>query len=333
MRLPAILPHAGGRPPLALVALFAMTCDASAAGTERWPVRPIRLVHGFIAGGNVDISARLLAAPLSEILGQQVVVDGRPGAGGTTAAGMIARSEPDGYTLFLMASGHSTAPALYRKLAYDPVNDFTMISLVATFPFTIVAGPTFNGKSIQDLVAMAKQAPGRLDYGTGGVGTGMHLASVLFQARAGVQLNHVPYKGGNAAPVAMLAGEVPLVFNTPSGSEGFTDSGRMRVLAITTPQRWGQMPNVPTVAETVIPGFDVRGWVAVAAPKGLPRPLVGRLNQAVQAALKRPEVIDRLGQMGTQVSPTSAAEAQQFLASEVARWIKVVRDANIPPQG
>ena len=198
----------------------ASTSSGQAASTgsgQAWPVKPVRLVHGFIAGGSVDIIARLLAAPMSELLGKQVVVEGRPGAGGTTAAGLVARAEPDGYTLFLMASGHATSPALYRSLEYDPVRDFTMITLVASNPFVVAAAANFSARTITDLVRMAKAEPGRIDFGTGGTGTGMHLAAVLLQARTGIKLNHVPYKGGNAAPVALLAGEIPLMFNTPAG--------------------------------------------------------------------------------------------------------------------
>src|SRR6185369_17217011 len=156
---------------------------AGSARAQAWPVKPLRLTHGFIAGGSVDITARLLAAPLSELLGQQVVVEGRPGAGGTTAAGMIARAEPDGYTLFLMASGHATSPALMRALVYDPVRDFTMITLVASNPFVIAAAANFPARTVADLVRMAKAAPGRIDFATGGTGTGMHLAAVLLQSK------------------------------------------------------------------------------------------------------------------------------------------------------
>ena len=289
-------------------------------------------MHGFIAGGSVDIIARLLAAPLSEQLGQQVVVEGRPGAGGTTAAGLVARAEPDGYTLFLMASGHATSPALYRSLAYDPVRDFTMITMVASNPFVIAAAANFPARTVNDLVRMAKAEPGRIDFATGGTGTGMHLAAVLLQARTGIRLNHVPYKGGNAAPLALLAGDIPLMFNTPAGVAAFMDGGRLRVLAITTPERFRLWPQVPTVAETVSPDFDVRGWYALAAPHDLPARLVGRLNNMARATLARPGITEKFLQMGSEITPTTPAQARAFLAAEVARWTKVIRDENIPPE-
>lgn len=312
--------------------LLALLPAAVCAQPPSWPSRPIRLVHGFIAGGAVDITARLIAAPMTEALGQQVIVDGRPGAGGTVGAAIVARGEPDGYTLFLMASGHAASAGLYRKLPYDAVRDFTLISMVAANPFVLAAAAHFPAQSVADLVRMAKEAPGKINYGTGGVGTGMHLASVLFQSRAGIRLNHVPYKGGNAAPMALLAGEIPLIFNTPQGVETHVASGRMRVLAITTRDRFSLWPQVPTLAETVLPGFDVRGWYALAAPRGLPPPLLARLNQTVVQALRRPDVAGKLTQLGAEVTPSGAAEAQRFVAEEVARWIKVIRDEKIPPQ-
>ena len=313
-------------------ALAATALHAQPAADSAWPTRPVRMLHGFIPGGAVDITARLVAAGMTDQLGQQVIVDGRPGAGGTVGAGIVARAEPDGYTLFLMASGHAASAGLYGKLPYDAVKDFTMISMVAGNPFVLAASPKFPAKSVNDLVRMAKAEPGKINYGTGGVGTGMHLASLLFQNRAGIRMNHVPYKGGNAAPIALLAGEIPLIFNTPSGVETHVRSGRMRVLAITTRNRFSLWPDAPTIAETVLPDFDVRGWYAVAAPKGLPAARVRRLNQVVRESLKRPDVGGKLTELGAEVTPTSPEEAQRFLASEVARWVKLIRDEKIPPQ-
>ena len=304
----------------------------SAAAQDRWPTRPIRFVHGFPPGGSVDITARLLAARMAETLGQPVIVDGRPGAGGTTGANIVAKSEPDGYTLFLMASGHSTSPGLYRSLPYDPVQDFALVSMAAANPFVLIASARLPAKNVQELVQKAKAEPGRIDYGTGGTGTGMHLAAVLFQARAGIQFNHVPYKGGTAAPTALLAGEVPLIFTTAAGVSQHVESGRLRALAVTTKQRFALWPNVPTIAETVVPDFDVLGWYAVAAPARLPKPLERRLNGTVHEALERPEVTDKLLALGAEVRPTTPVQAQNFVAQEVARWTRVIREANIPPQ-
>ncbi len=318
-----------------LIALGGMVLAAMsfcAGAHDRWPARPIRFIHGFTPGGSVDITARLLATRMAETLGQPVIVDGRPGAGGTTGAGIVAKSEPDGYTLFLMASGHSTSPGLYRSLPYDPVGDFTLISMVAANPFVLIASSKLPAKTIQDLVHDAKAEPGRIDYGTGGTGTGMHLAAVLFQARAGIRLNHIPYKGGTAAPTALLAGEVPLIFTTAAGVAQHVASGRLRALAVTTKKRFVLWPDVPTIAETVVPDFDVLGWYAVATPARLPAALAQRLNDVVHEALRRPEVKDKLLALGAEVRPTTPAQAQAFVAKEVARWTKVIREAKIPPQ-
>jgi tripartite-type tricarboxylate transporter receptor subunit TctC len=313
----------------ACVVLIAAALPASA---QQWPSRPVRLVHGFLAGGNVDLNARLVAAPMSESLGQQVLVEGRPGAGGTVAAAQVARAEPDGYTLFLAAGGHASSPSLYRSLPYDAVKDFTFVSLVTSNPYLIVAHPSFPARTAADLVRMAKAAPGRLDYATGGIGTGMHLVSVLFQSRLGVKLNHVPYKGGTATPTAVVGGEVPLMFATPGEVQPLVDAGRIRVIAVTSAERWKQWPSVPTLSETVLPGFDVRGWSALIGPANLPAAVVTRLNEATRSALKRPEVIEKFLAKGSDAAASAPEETRKFVAAEVARWSNVIRDEKIPPQ-
>lgn len=315
-----------------MLACLLLSPAAQAQDAAKWPTKPIRMVHGFISGGSVDITARLMAAQMTEALGQQVIVDGRPGAGGTNGAGIVARSNPDGYTLFLMASGHATSPGLYRKLSYDPVDDFTMVSMVASNPMVVLATPSFPPRTMQELVALAKKEPGKINYGTGGVGTGMHLASVLFQARAGVRLNHIPYKGGTAGPNALLAGEIPLLFSTAAGVIHHVKAGRIRPLAVTTKKRFVLWPEVPTIAESVLPDFDVLAWYAVAGPKNVPETIVARLNGVVADALRRQKVADQLLILGAEPRSTSAREAQQFLTAEVARWRKVIRDEGIPPQ-
>jgi tripartite-type tricarboxylate transporter receptor subunit TctC len=194
----------------ALLGAFA----APALAQSNWPAKPVRIIHGFPPGGPVDALARLVAAQFADRFGQQAIVEGRPGAGGTLGANFVAKSEPDGYTLFLMASGHSAAPGLYKSLPYDPVGDFTLVSMVARSPFAIIAGPGSKAATLQELVAQAKAAPKSIDYGSGGQGSGMHLAAVLFQARSGVQFTHVPYKGGSAPALAVMSGEVPIIFTS-----------------------------------------------------------------------------------------------------------------------
>jgi tripartite-type tricarboxylate transporter receptor subunit TctC len=207
-----------------------------------------------------------------------------------------------------------------------------MISMVASNPFVVLATPGFAARTIPELVQQAKSRPETINYGPGGVGTGMHLAAVLFQARAGIRLNHVPYKGGTSAPLALLAGEIPLLFSTAAGVTNYVENGKIRALAVTTKQRFVLWPDVPTIAETALPGFDVLAWYAVAAPRNMPVARVNRLNEIVHAALKRPDVSGKLLVLGAEVRATSPREAQDFLASEVARWTKVIRDERIAPQ-
>jgi tripartite-type tricarboxylate transporter receptor subunit TctC len=315
-----------------IVALPLLLAGLAQAADTAYPVRPIRMIHGFVPGGNVDISARLIAGKMTGLLGQQVIVDGRPGAGGTNAAAIVARGEADGYTLFLMASGHATSPALYRSLPYDAARDFTMISMVASNPMVVLSSPSFAAKSLKDLVGLARASPGKINYGTGGVGSGMHLAAVLFEARAGIRMNHVPYKGGNAGPLAVISGEIPLIFTTAGGAAGFVSSGKLRALAVTTRKRFVLWPEVPTIDESLLPGFDVTAWYAVAAPKNLPAARTQRLATTVHAILQQPDTREKFAAFGAEPFITGPREAQQFLSAEVARWTQVVREANIPPQ-
>jgi tripartite-type tricarboxylate transporter receptor subunit TctC len=315
---------------LAVLALFATAVPAQSQG--QWPNRPIRIVHGFGGGGPVDFLARLIAPVLSERLGQPVLIEGKPGAGGTLGAANVAKSDPDGYTLLLMAAGHSAAPGLYKSLPYDAANDFTMISMLTRAPLAIMAGPSSPAATIQELVQKARAEPGKIDFGSAGTGSGMHLMAVVLQARAGIQMTHVPYKTATAANLAVLSGEIHVLFTSVAGITALLESGKVRMIALSSKERYALMPNVPTIAETVLPGFDVTTWYALAAPKGLPAPIVARLNEAVHAALKRPEIIERLRLQATEPWPSTPKAAQDLLSAEVARWTKVVRDEKIPQQ-
>jgi len=306
---------------------------ARALAQDAWPAKPIRLVHGFTAGGAVDIQARLLAQQLTERLGQTAYVEGKPGAGGTVGANFVAKAPPDGYTLFFMASGHSAAPGLYKSLPFDPAGDFTLASMVTRSPFVILAGPAAKSATVRDLVAEARAKPGGVDSGTGGIGTGMHLASVLFQSRLGVQMTHVPYKGGNAPMMALMGGEVPYIFTSLAGNAvSQIQSGAVRALAVTSIDRYPGLPEVPTVAETVLPGFDVSAWYALAGPRGLPPAVVRRLNETVAQALSDAEMLAALKKQAAAPWPTTAAQAQSFVAEDIQRWTQVIRSENIAPE-
>lgn len=318
--------------PAVLSAIALCIAAVPAQGQDAWPTKPIRIIHGFGGGGPVDLLARMLAPVLSERLGQPVLVEGKPGAGGTLGAGYVAKSEPDGYTLLLMAFGHSAAPGLYKSLPYDAARDFAMISMVARSPFAIIAGPSSPAASMPELMQKARAQPGKIDFGSAGVGSGMHLVAVLLQARSGAQMTHVPYKTATAVNLALLSGEIPILFTSVAGITPLLDSGKVKMLAVTGKERYSLTPGVPTVAETVLPDFDVMSWYALAAPKNLAAPIVARINEAVQAAQKRPEIVDRLRVQAIEVFPSTPRQAQDLLASEVARWTKVVRDEKIPPQ-
>ena len=312
--------------------LAALLFFSTLASAQDYPSKPIRIYHGFTPGGPVDIIARLMAQAFTDHFKQQAIVEGKPGAGGTIGAGFIAKSDPDGYALFLMASGHSTSPGLYKTLSYDPVDDFTMVSMLANAPFAVMTTPASPYRTIEDVVKDAKANPGKINFGTGGVGSGMHLVAVLLQSRAGIQMNHIPYKGGNAPVLALFAGEVPVLFSSVAGVTPHVESGKMRILAVSTKKRYAALPNVPTIAETVVPEFDALAWYALAGPKKLPAPVLAKLNEAAHAALKRKDVAERIQSQGAEIWPTSPAEAQAFLRSEVTRWTKVIRDENITAQ-
>ena len=315
----------------AAFAVAASVAPVSSAWAQAasWPTRPVKIVHGFGPGGPVDLLARLVANQFAEKFGQPAVVEGKPGAGGTIGANFVAKAEPDGYTLFLMASGHSAAPGLYPSLPFDPVGDFTMISMVARSPFAIVAGPGASFKTVQEFVKTAKEKPGKVDFGSGGQGSGMHLAAVLMQASGHFQLTHVPYRGGGALNTAVLGGEIPVMFTSLAGLKPQIDAGKMIPLAVTSKTRYSGLPNVPTVAETVLPDFDVSAWYAIAGPKGLPIGVVARVNELVRSTLARPDIQETLRVQAAEPWASTPQEAQDFLAKDVKHWTQVVRAANI----
>ncbi len=312
-----------------LLASFA----ASPVLAQDWPRQPIKVVLGFPPGGGVDATARLVAQQLSEALGgHPVVVDNRPGAGGTLAANAVAKAEPDGHTLFLMASGHSISPALYKTLPYDSVNDFTMVSMTTRFPFGVAVGAASPIRTVGELVKQAKDKPGTVTMGNAGVGTGMHLAAVLLQSREHIKFIDVAYKGGSLAPTAAASGEIAAVLDNLAGMDPLIQGNRLRLLAVTGPQRWASYPDVPTLAETVSPGFDVTGWTALAGPKNMPAPVVARLSREMTKIMAKPDVVERLRKLGLGAVSSEPAEAQKVLATEVARWQKLVTDEKIEVQ-
>jgi tripartite-type tricarboxylate transporter receptor subunit TctC len=297
---------------------------------DAWPSRPLRVLQGFPAGGNADAIARVVGAEMAKGLGQPLVVEAVTGAGGTLASAAVARAPADGYTLLLATGGHAVAGAIYGKLPYDSVGSFQMVSTVTYFPFLVVVPAASPLRSLGDLLKAARETPGALAYGSAGVGTTHHLAGELLARTGGLKLLHVPYRGDAVSTTALMGGEVLFTIAPATAVEAHIRSGRLRALAVTGPQRWLGMPEVPTVAEQGLPGYDVRSWAGWMVPKGTPQAVVRRLNEATRQALLSAEVRNRLRTMGGEAQASSPAEMAAFVEGEVKKWSQLVADAAIP---
>ncbi|WP_439606980.1 tripartite tricarboxylate transporter substrate binding protein [Hydrogenophaga sp.] len=302
------------------------------AHAETYPDRPIRMLQGFAPGGNADNIARTIGQEIGKALGQPIVVEAQSGAGGTLAAGSVARAKPDGYTLLLATGGHAVAGALYNTLPYRTVQDFDAVSTITFFPFLVVTTAESRYKSFADVLAAARAAPGSIAYGTAGIGSTHHLAGELLAKMAGVQMLHVPYRGDSASLTALLSGDVPIIIAPPTAVLSNIKGGKLRALAATGPQRWPGLPEVPTVAEQGVAAYDVRSWAGVLAPAGLPKPVLDRLNAEINKALLLPSVKARLEEMGGEARGSTPDEMKTMVANETQRWSQVVADAKIPKQ-
>ena len=312
-----------------LAALCLLLNTQSASAAEVWPAKPLRIIVPFSPGGGTDITARLVAQPLSEKLGKPVVIDHRPGAGTMLGTELAAKAPADGYTLLLAAAPHAINPALHKRVKYDATRDFTAISLAIAFPYVIAAHPSIPVSSIRDLIAYAKANPGKLSYDTSGTGSTNHLAGELFNRMAGVELTHVPYKGGGPALSDAVGGHVALLFGTVLETLPQTRNGKLRGLAVSSGTRAAVAPELPTVAESGVPGYDVTGWYAFLAPAGTPREVVKKLNQEITRILATPAVRERLLSLGAEPSPSTPEKAQEFIAAELLRWDKLIKAARI----
>ena len=312
-----------------LAAILAVPLVAQAAG---YPDRPITLVHGFNAGGNADVVARIIALPLSRELGQPVIVDPRAGAGGNLASGQVAKAPADGYTLILQTGGHAVSAAMMKKQPFDPLESFDWVSVVTRFPFVLAVNAESRFKNIKDVLAAAKAAPGTISFSSVGIGSTQHLSGELFQAAAGIELIHIPYKGGAGPLQDVLGGRVDLMFDSVTVTRTHIESGKLRGLGVTSTDRAPQLPGVPPMKDSV-PGFEVTSWIGVAAPRGLPPAVAQRLHEALLKVLVQPDVVRQLEATGGVASPSaSGAEMKTFVQAQVSRWSKVVKDANIPMQ-
>lgn len=305
----------------------------AAAGPGRaqsWPAQPIRLVVPFVPGGSTDVLARQLAEKLRVDLGTAVVVENRGGAGGTIGSDSVAKAAPDGYTLLMGVTGtHGTAPSIFPKLPYDPVRDFAAVSRVVTAPLVLVTHPSLTAQTLPDFIARAKAAPGTLTYGTPGNGTSMHLTGVLFDLKAGTQLVHVPYRGSAVALTDLMGGRISTMFSDLLVALPQIQAGTIRPLAVTSATRNPLLPDVPTIAEAALPGFEVLSWQGLFAPAGTPPVIVDRLYRATKAALESPDVKTFFADQGFLVGASTPAEFESFVQSEVARWSEIVRAGNV----
>jgi tripartite-type tricarboxylate transporter receptor subunit TctC len=290
---------------------------------------PVRIVVPFPPGGGTDILARLIASRMTESLGQTVLVDNRGGANGTIGATLVARAAPDGYTLLVVPSGFAASPALYPGLAYSNERDFTPVSQLAASPLLLVVHPSLPARSVRDLIALARQQPGRLDYATAGSGSPPHLATEYFKLMAKIDLMHIPYKGAGPAGADVLAGQVPIYFMNLLQAMPLVKSNRLRPLGVTTPQRFAALPDVPTIAEAGVDGYQFTNWYGALAPAGLQRDVLARINGEIVRILNTPEVKTRLAAEGAAVVASSPEQFTAFLKAETAKFTRIIREAKI----
>jgi tripartite-type tricarboxylate transporter receptor subunit TctC len=303
---------------------------APAQSTADFPKQPIRMVVTFPPGGSADAVVRMLVPRLNEKLGQQVVVDNRPGAGGNIGLALVAKAPPDGYTLGVGAAGALAAnSSLYAQMPFDPLKDFRPVSMLAAIPFVLIGHPSLQAKTQQELLALARAQPGKLSIAHGGNGTAMHLSAALFAQMADVKLVEVPYKGSGPAALDVLAGNVPLaVVDLPSALQHIR-AGKLVAYGVTSPQRLPQLPDVPTVAEAGLAGYDSTGWFGVVAPAGTPAAIVQRLNAEITAALNDEQIRTSMRNLGVEPAPTRPEQFEAYIRSETAKWGTVIRQAGI----
>lgn len=304
--------------------------NASGAAAQAFPARPIHMIVGFPPGGPNDIVARIVAQKLGEALGQNVVVENRPGAAGNIGTELTAKAAPDGYTLLMGSTGpQAINPAIYANLPFDVMRDLAPVALVAQIPSALVVNPSLPVQSVSELIALAKKQPGKLNYGSGGSGTTLHLSGELFASSAGVKLVHVPYKGTAPAIADVAGGQVEMIFAAIPSVLPLVNAGKLRMLAVTTRSRSPAVPNVPTVAESGLPGYEVTPWFGVFTTAGTPKPIVQRLSEEIRKVVGRADVQEAFAKQGTEPASSTPEEFQELLKAEIAKWSRVVKEAGI----
>jgi tripartite-type tricarboxylate transporter receptor subunit TctC len=315
---------------LGLVLATGVSALACQAQTARYPDRPVKIFVGFAAGGGTDVAARILAQKLTEALGQSVVVENRPGASGMIAAETVAKSAGDGYTLMMGSQTTlAVAPALYRKFSIDAARDFAGVAMAGVSPLVLVVHPSVPVQSVKDLIALAKSKPGTINFGSGGLGTTPHMAGELFSIQAGVKMVHVAYRGEAPAINDLLGGQLHLIFANLSAVIGNVKAGSLRALAVTSAQRAATAPEIPTIAETALPGFDAATWFALVAPAATPRDIVLRLNAEVTRLVAQPETQQRFADLGMSIAAGAPDALDAYIGSEIGKWSQVIKDADV----
>lgn len=302
-----------------------LAADPAVAQSQSYATRPIRMLVPYPPGAATDTSARMLGARLSEGLGQQVIVDNRVGASGMIATALLARAAPDGYTLMVVDVAHAANPALNDKMAYDTLKDLSAVSLVLRVPMFLLVNPSFPAQSVKEFITIAKASPGKYNYGSAGTGSTMYLIAELFKSQAGVDLVHVAYKGGAPALNEVMGGQIPMCFLSTVASLPHVKAGKVRALGISGRSRSPVAPEVPTIAESGVPGFEFYLWQAMIVPAGIPRAIMTQLNSETIAALKHPASRDLLANLGAEPTPTTPQEADAHIRTEVTRWIKTLK--------
>jgi tripartite-type tricarboxylate transporter receptor subunit TctC len=316
----------------AAFAVAALSVVSIPSHAQEWPNRPIRIIVGFGAGGGTDIAARIIAEHLSKSLGQPVVVENRVGGGGNTAAEAVARGPKDGYTALMMSNAHVIAPAMYKSLRYHSVKDFEMVSMVGTAGLMLVTAPDFPAKDVKGLVAHAKKNPGKLNFGSPGVGTTQHFAVEFLKQMAGLDIQHVPYKSTPATLTGLIGGETQMVIELIQTVQGQVQAGKMRAIGVTSPQRFPTVPDIPTLAETGLPGYDVTSWYGLAFAAGTPAAIVDKTNKATREFLATDAVRAQITKVGALPKSSTPQELRAHIVSEIDRWKAVREKAKIEQQ-
>jgi tripartite-type tricarboxylate transporter receptor subunit TctC len=305
---------------------------ADASGAADYPSKPVRLVVGLAPGGATDIMARALATRLSERLGRSFVVENRSGAGGTVAATFVSKAPPDGYTLLVVSASYSISAALYPSLQYDPLKDLAPISRLAESPFLLVAHPSLPVRNVKELIALARSRPGQINFASAGNGSSGHLTAELFKSMAGIPVTHIPYKGAGPALVDVLAGQVHYMFANILSSLPYVRQGRLKALGVTSARRSPVAPDIPTISEAGVKGYEVTSWYGVLAPAGTPAPILAKLNTEINRTMKSPEMHDWLSHDGASAVAETPDQFAKYIAHEIGRWRKVVKEAHVQVQ-